>query len=147
VTQPAGGVPQRRGATFWQWIRHNLAALVATAVDYTVMITLVEAFRLGPVAATAVGAFAGAATNFTLGRVFTYRATTHGTVAGQSWRYAVVSLASLGWNAGGEFLFTSVFHMQYLAARVVTSAIVSTAWNYPLHRFFVFSRRAHAPTA
>lgn len=144
MTGPEGRVPARQGATFRQWLRHNLAALAATAADYTVMITLVEAAHLGPVPATAVGAFAGAATNFSLGRVFTYHAT-QGAVAGQTWRYALVSLASLGWNAAGELLFTRVFHMQYLVARVITSAIVSTAWNYPLHRFFVFSRRARAP--
>jgi putative flippase GtrA len=53
-----------------------------------------------------------------------------------------VSAASLGLNAAGEYLFNHVVGLQYMLARLVTSFVVSTAWNYPLHRFFVFSRRA-----
>ena len=113
------------------------------------MVTCVEGFGLRPVPATVVGAFAGAATSFSLARVFTYRAR-DASVAGQTWRYAVVSAASLALNALGEHIFSDVLEMQYLVARVITSVIVSNAWNYPLQRFFVFSRRrgpSEHPTA
>jgi len=126
-----------------QWMRHNIASLSATAVDYGVMITLVEAARLSAVAATAVGAFCGAVTNFTLGRVFTYKVT-DAPVLGHAFRYILVSGAGLGLNAAGEYLFAIVLGVQYLAARVITSIIVSTGWNYPLQRSFVFSRRDQA---
>jgi putative flippase GtrA len=95
------------------------------------------------VAATAVGAFCGAVTNFTLGRVFTYKVS-DAPVLGHAVRYVLVSGAGLGLNAAGEYLFAIVLGVQYLAARVITSIIVSTAWNYPLQRSFVFSRRDHA---
>lgn len=124
----------------WQWIRHYVAAILATAVDYGTMVALVEHRGLDPVAATVAGASVGALTNFTLGRVFTYRVTAH-PVTGQLGRYAIVSGASLAWNAAGEYLFHHVLGLQYLAARLVTSFLVSTAWNYPLQRSFVFSRR------
>jgi putative flippase GtrA len=128
-------------AASWQWVRHYLSSIAATAVDYVTMVALVEGFHLDPVPATALGATTGALTNFTLGRVYTYRATDH-PVGGQAWRYALVSAASLGLNAAGEYLFNHVVGLQYMLARLVTSFVVSTAWNYPLHRFFVFSRRA-----
>jgi putative flippase GtrA len=138
----AAAAPVRRSsATAWEWIRHHIASIIATVVDYGLMVGLVERAHLGPVPATALGALAGAVTNFTLGRVFTYRATEAG-LGGQSWRYALVSAASLALNAAGEQLFNGILGLQYLVARVITSVIVSNAWNYPLQRFFVFSRRA-----
>jgi putative flippase GtrA len=124
-------------------MRHNFASISATVVDYGIMVTLVEVVKLSTVAATAIGALCGAVTNFTLGRIFTYKATDV-PVFGQTARYALVSGAGLGLNAAGEYLFNMVLGLQYLAARVITSIIVSTAWNYPLQRFFVFQRRTPA---
>ena len=110
------------------------------------MIVCVEVGHLAPVPATVVGALVGAGTNFTLNRIFTYHATRQG-VARQGWRYALVSGASLLWNAAGEHLFADVLGWHYVLARVVTALIVSNAWNYPLQRFFVFSgRRSQAST-
>jgi putative flippase GtrA len=134
----------RSGATFWQWVRHHLAAILSTIADYTLMIVCVELFGLDPTPATAVGAFAGAATNFTLGRFFTYR--DRSDVATQTSRYILVSAMSLGLNALGEHLFHDVLGLQYLVARVITSLIVSNGWNYPMHRFFVFSSRRRGPS-
>jgi putative flippase GtrA len=130
------GAPSR----FWEWIRHHTTAIISTVVDYSVMVGVVELTRLGPVAATPIAAFAGAVTNFSINRNFTYRA---GNVAigSQLWRFALVSACSLGLNTLGEFLFLKVPHLHYFLARVITSIIVSNVWNYPLLRFFVFSER------
>jgi putative flippase GtrA len=117
---------------------------MAAAVDYLVMILGVEVLHLSPVAATPFGAFSGAITNFTLGRRFTYKRT-EVPARGQAWRYAIVSGASLGLNTGGEYLFHDLLHIEYLLARVITSVIVSNAWNYPMQRYFVFSAPRAGP--
>jgi putative flippase GtrA len=122
-------------------MRHNWASIIAAGVDYVVMIACVELLGLGPVAATPFGAVSGAVTNFTLGRRFTYKRT-NAPVPGQAWRYALVSAASLGLNTGGEYLFNHVLSIQYLVARMISSVIVSNAWNYPMQRYFVFSAPA-----
>jgi putative flippase GtrA len=140
------GPPVRRAAVYWQWVRHHLVSVLTTAADFGVMIACVELAHLAPVPATVVGALVGAVTNFTLNRVFTYHAT-EAALAGQTWRYAVVSGASLGLNAAGEHLFADVLGWQYVVARVVTSVIVSNFWNYPLQRFFVFSARRSQASA
>src|SRR5947208_2096988 len=63
---------------------------------------------------------------------------------GQAFRYAIVSGASLLGNAVGEALI--VRHgTNYIAGRVVISVIVGMAWNFPMHRYFVF--RAPPPEA
>jgi len=117
-----------------------MTAVVSTIVDYSVMIGTVELAGLGPVAATPIAAFAGAVTNFTMNRNFTYRVG-DSPLRGQLWRFVLVSGCSLGWNTLGEFLFLKVPHLHYFLARVITSTIVSNVWNYPLLRFFVFSER------
>jgi putative flippase GtrA len=126
-------------------MRHHAASIIATGADYLVMILGVEVLHVSPVAATPMGAFSGAITNFTLGRRFTYQAT-HVPAGKQAWRYAVVSAASLGLNTAGEYLFHDVVRLEYLLARVITSVIVSNVWNYPMQRYFVFSVPAQAPT-
>jgi putative flippase GtrA len=126
---------------FWQWMRHHAASVIATAADYLVMIAGVELAHLRPVVATPIGAFAGGVTNFMLGRRFTYQRTDV-PPAGQAWRYAIISGASLGLNTAGVYLFHDALHIEYLLARVITSVIVSNAWNYPMQRYFVFSAPA-----
>jgi putative flippase GtrA len=118
-----------------------MASILATAADYGMMVFGVEVLHLAPVAATPIGAFSGGITNFTLGRRFTYQRTDV-PATGQAWRYAIVSAASLGLNTAGEYLFHDLFHIEYLLARVITSVIVSNAWNYPMQRYFVFSAAA-----
>src|SRR4029078_1861835 len=108
--------------------------------ESSVMVGIVEFSALGPVAATPIAAFAGAVTNFTVNRNFTYRAGDR-PIKGQLLRFVLVSGASLGWNTLGEVLFLKIPHLHYFLARVITSVIVSNVWNYPLLRFFVFSER------
>jgi putative flippase GtrA len=133
---PRPSAPSR----FWEWVRHHTTAVLSTIVDYSLMVGTVELAHLSPVAATPIAAFAGAVTNFTLNRSFTYRVSNR-PIRGQLLRFVLVSGCSLGLNTLGEFLFLKIPHLHYFLARVITSTIVSNVWNYPLMRFFVFSER------
>jgi putative flippase GtrA len=137
LSAPAARLPRR--ARFAEWIRHNAAAVLATAADYLTMIGCVELAGLAPVAATPIGALVGAITSFTANRHFTYHGAATVGVRGQAWRYALVSATSLGLNTAGEYLFHHVWCLQYMLARVITSVIVSNIWNYPTMKYFVFS--------
>ena len=103
---------------------------------------VVELAGLAPVAATPIAAFAGAVTSFNANRHFTYHGAAAVAVRSQLWRYALVSSVSLGLNTLGEYLFHHVWGVQYMLARVITSVIVSNAWNYPTMKYFVFSTGA-----
>jgi putative flippase GtrA len=142
VTEPPPAAPAVAvgRSVRWQWVRHHLTSVMSTVVDYAVMVGCVELLHVRPVPATVFGALVGATSNFTVNRTFTYHAT-NTAVAGHLWRYAVVSATSLALNAGGEELFNGVLGVHYLIARIITSVVVSNAWNYPMQRFFVFSRR------
>ena len=117
--------------------KHQIGSLVATAVDFGSMVAWVELAHLPAVPATALGATAGGVTNFLLGRRWIFQA--HGDAAGpQAVRYALVSAASAGWNALGEWLAHDRLGVQYLLARAMVAVLVSLLWNYPMQRHFVF---------
>jgi putative flippase GtrA len=117
--------------------KHQLASIVATIVDYSVMIAMVSVLGLTAVEGTVIGASTGAITNFTMGRHFTFHAT-RGNARSQLVRYLLVSAASLGWNALGEHLLANLLGLQYILARLITGTLVGFIWNYPMHRYFVF---------
>jgi putative flippase GtrA len=129
------GVGRRR---FWGTLgRHQIGALAATLLDFSVMVTCVQRLGMDPVAATAVGATIGAVTNFMLARAWIFRRHS-GHVVGQALRYAVVSGGGAVWNTVGEHLMHDVEHMQYAVARLLVSVAVSLLWNFPMQRRFVF---------
>lgn len=134
---PSASRPSGRLRTIKLLGKHQLASIVATAVDYSMMIVMVSVVGLTAVEGTVIGAACGATANFTMGRYFTFRAS-HGRPEGQALRYILVSAASLGWNALGEHLLAVVLGLHYVIARLITGTLVSFAWNYPLQRYFVF---------
>jgi putative flippase GtrA len=117
--------------------RFNVSSLAATAVDFGVMITSVSLIGLSAVLGTVFGATSGAVTNFLLGRHWTFEAAS-APPSGQAARYFVVSGASLGLNAAGEYLLSAHLGLQYIAARVIVAITVSMLWNFPMQRYFVF---------
>jgi putative flippase GtrA len=117
--------------------RHQIASLVATAVDFGTMTVAVELGHVPPALATLFGATLGGLVNFQLGRHFTFLAGKD-RAAPQAARYALVSGASAGWNALGELVAHDVLGANYLAARLVVALLVSVLWNYPMQHRFVF---------
>ena len=118
-------------------LRHQTGSLVATAVDYGVMIALVGLGGALPAAGTAAGAASGGLVNFLLGRRWIFRATDDKT-APQAGRYLIVSLGSLLLNTAGVHVLAGLLEFHYVAARVAVSIAVSLLWNFPMQRTFVF---------
>ena len=117
--------------------RHQVASVVATAIDFSVMTAAVELGHLAPAVATLCGATLGGVVNFQLGRHYTFVAG-NDRAAPQALRYALVSGASAGWNTLGELVAHDLLGVQYLAGRLVVALLVSVLWNYPMQHRFVF---------
>jgi putative flippase GtrA len=124
--------------------RHLAASWIATAVDFAVMLLLVELAGVRADVATLAGAALGAVVNFSLGRTWVYRAVGARSRADQAVRYALVSATSAGLNALGEHVLLAWAGTHYAAARVVVSLAVSLLWGYPMQRYVVFARPAPA---
>jgi putative flippase GtrA len=118
--------------------RHQIAAALATAVDFALMIALVELAGASPGPATVASATAGGVTNFALARAWAFRARHTGSTVSQATRYAAVSLGGALLN--GALLSIAVWasDMPYVLARVAIAITVSLAYTYPLHTRVVF---------
>jgi putative flippase GtrA len=123
-------------------LRHQAASVVATIVDYSVMIGLVSVAGASPAVGTAFGAASGGGVNFFLGRRWIFRST-QAPPARQAGRYAVVSFGSLVLNTCGMHVLADILHYPYVAARLAVSFVVSLLWNFPMQRTFVFGAGAN----
>jgi putative flippase GtrA len=122
-------------------VRHQVGAMIATAVDFTVMIAVVSGAGAAPSVGTACGAACGGVANFLVSRNWVFRATRHKPVP-QAGRYAAVSLASLLLNTVAMHGIADLLHFPYVAARMAVALAVSLLWNFPMHRTFVFGENA-----
>jgi putative flippase GtrA len=123
--------------------RSQIASLTATVADFCTLILLVEFGQIWYVAATVIGAFAGAVVNFILGRHWSFEADHEG-VRGQAIRYALVSSASLVLNSLGVYLLTEYAGLHYTISKGISALLVGILVNFPLHRRFVFRTRKYA---
>jgi putative flippase GtrA len=139
-TGPSAPTPARR-SLFALLGRHQIASILSTAVDFGVMVLTVEILRRSAVVGTIAGATCGAVANFQLGRHWTFGAGDDHP-APQALRYALVSGASAGLNALGEYGVHDGLGVQYFAARALVAVAVSLLWNFPMQRHFVFRERS-----
>lgn len=127
-----------RARSLWGSLsRSQVAAAAATGVDFGLLFVLVEAFHFWYVLATALGALAGGVTNFFMNRHWSFLAA-HQAASRQMWRYSLVSAASLGLNTLGVYAMTESLHIHYGFSVIAVSTFVGLAFNFPLHRHYVF---------
>lgn len=121
-----------------RFLRGQLSAGAATFVDWA-LLSLTIALGAHYAIAVAVGAVAGAATDFSIKRGWVFGAA-QGALPRQMWRYLLVSGASLAWNELLTFVAVDLLHAPAIPGAICASVIVGAAWNYPMHRAFVFRR-------
>lgn len=121
--------------------KHQVAALLATAVDFGTMIALVELAHVAPPLATVGGAVLGGVSNFAIGRTWAFRGVHTGSLHGQAARYAAVSFGGALLNGALVALVLAAAAVPYVAARMLVAALVSVAYTFPLHTRVVFRAR------
>jgi putative flippase GtrA len=138
LSTPPTAVTRPKRVSFWRsFQRSQIAAFVATAVDFGGLFFFTEVLRVWYVVSTGLGAFLGAVTNFALNRYWSFEAT-HVSWGPQAIRYALVSAGSLGLNMLGVYAFTDGFGWKYGLSKMATAGLVGLFFNFPLHRRFVF---------
>jgi putative flippase GtrA len=123
--------------------RHQVAAGLATAVDFGLMVALVELMRLPPAVATFLSAAGGGVSNFTFSRFWAFRDKHTGSMSSQATRYAMVSFGGAVLNAALVGAVLLAAHVPYVLVRAAVAIGVSLLYTYPMHTRFVF--RVSAP--
>jgi phosphatidylglycerophosphate synthase/putative flippase GtrA len=117
--------------------RNLIAAFVATLLDFALVNLLVGLSFIGPALATAIGCIFGGAINFTINRIWTFGSTD--AKLPQMGRYTFVSFTSALLNSGGVAVLLMLPAIHYRIAWIVVRLAVFLAWNFPLHRDYVFA--------
>jgi putative flippase GtrA len=129
------------------FVRNTLVSIFTTALDFAVLVGLVEIFGVNYVVATFCGTVAGAISNFTANRFWSFEAT-HGAAHWQLVRFLPVQAGSTILHTGGVWVFTSRLRLPYLGSKLIVATLVYLFWNYPMNRYWVFPRaRASAGPA
>lgn len=120
---------------FQQFIRFCGVGLIATALQYIILIVLSEAAQVNAVAASAVGYGLSAAVNYSLNYYFTFASRQSHRVAAT--RFAVVSTVGLGLNTSLMYVGVSVLRLHYLPVQIVATIVV-LAWNFSANRIWTY---------
>jgi putative flippase GtrA len=108
-----------------QFLRYSGAGVVGTALQYAVLILLVEFVGLGAVAASNVGAILGAVVNYRLNHRYTFASQkAHGHALP---RFALISAAGLVLNTIALSGLLAFVGPHYLVAQVAVTAVVLVA--------------------
>ncbi len=118
------------------FLKAQLSSCIATIVDFSFTICLIEGIAFHYIMATALGAIAGAVTNFTINKYWSFGKKKN--VRKQAVRYLFVWLGSITLNVTGSSLFLNVFAMPYTFSKMVVAFLVGFTFNYMLQKYYVF---------
>ncbi len=131
----ASGRRSFAAALMRQFMQFAAVGLVGTAVHYSLLILLAEAFGVDPVIGSFLGFISGGLVNYYLNYKITFRSTKrHQTAMAQF--FTVVGIG-LGLNTLLMALFVNQFGVQYLIAQIVTTGLV-LIWHFLGNRFWTF---------
>ncbi len=128
-----------------RFVRANLSSAIASGLEWLLVTGTVVAGGHYLLAAAA-GAVTGAVVDFTLKRRWAFDRPRRASVEREGLRYVIVSAASLALNLPVAYGLVDGLKVPPAPGVIAASIVVGLAWNYPLHRLYVF-RRARPPAA
>lgn len=121
---------------FDQFLRFAIIGGLATAIQYSILIALVESAVAGTVIASSIGFAVSAVANYMLNRRFTFRSTKAHVEAFP--KFTIVALLGLTLNAFLIWLCNIVVGFHYLLAQVLAT-VGTLLWNFTMNRIWTFS--------
>lgn len=124
----------------------GLGGAIGTAIDFAVLVLLVELTRMTIPASAFLGALSGAAVCFVLNKHLAFRDRSPVTLQ-QVARFGFVAVAAALLMAGAMRIVAVDLRLPYPAAKALCAALVFLAWTYPAQRRLVFARRPTSASA
>lgn len=124
-----------RRQSIGQFVRFVGVGIVATGIQFALLLVLMRSSTCGPVFASSIGYAAGAVANYLLNFSFTFRGNNPHHVA--AIRFMVVCATGLGGNATLMFLLVHELHIAAVLAQAISLALI-TVWNFLLHRAWTY---------
>jgi putative flippase GtrA len=123
-----------------RFLKAQISSAIATALDWGLITALIFA-GVHYLVAVVIGALVGAITDFSVKKWWVFRARKE-SIEGEAARYAVVSATGAVLNVMLSYLLVDGFGIHKNIGVILASAVVGFAWNYPMHRLYVFRKLA-----
>jgi putative flippase GtrA len=137
-------IPTHAGREVVRFVKAQVSTGAATLAEWA-CVWLLTAGGVYYVLAAIGGAGVGAVLDFSIKRFWVFEGVTR-SVASEGLRYALVSGLSALLFGGSVYVCVDLLHLRMPVAVVAGSVFVGIFWNYPLHRFFVFTASRNAGT-
>ncbi|MGH8203624.1 MAG: GtrA family protein [Steroidobacteraceae bacterium] len=110
---------------------------IATALQYAILILLVEVLSVTALVASSIGFACSAALNYWLNYHLTFRSSKPHSDSGP--KFMMIAAVGLGINSGIVAIGTEVARVNYLVVQVVATAFV-LAWNFLANSAWTFAK-------
>lgn len=121
-----------------KFVRFLIVGGVATILQYSALIGMVERWHWNAVVASSLGYFLSAIANYLLSYYFTFRGDNQHGVA--ITRFAAVAAAGLILNAALMELLAEKLHVPYVLSQIL-STVATLIWNYWANSKWSFGRQ------
>ena len=120
------------------FLRSNAAAIVATSIDFGVLILGREFLNLPVILSTVIGFCVGATVSFMLTRNWAFKRQ-DGDKKSQALKFAMTAGVGLLLNTLGMWgLVELLGEAHYIISRVITAVVVGFLFSFFMYRYFVF---------
>ena len=121
------------------YARTQLALVLGSIVDFACTWLLVHSLGIWYVAANVGGNVTGAVTQYTLSRIWVFKATEQA-VPAQLSRFVLMWTGNIGLSALFVFILTNYLGVYYMLSKLIVSIILGLTYNYLVSRRFVFRK-------
>jgi len=121
----------------WKFLKAQASSIIATGVDFLVVILLSEFSGGWSVGTNMTGTLAGGMTNFLLNRQWVF-GKENGTFGWQAFKYLVVWTGNLLLNAAGVWLLVHYTDWSYIVVKMMISVLLGVGYSYVMQKRFVF---------
>lgn len=120
----------------------QVAAFVGGLTDYVVMIALTELAHIHYTRSILISGLIGAVVNFSLNRRWAFQTEQlySSSKKQQLLKFLFVVLGSISLKSIGTYLVTTSMVINYKFSRLITDAVVSYGFNFPLMKYWVFRK-------
>ncbi len=128
-----------RNRLFFDFIKYNFVALLATLTDFAVFAFLTKVVGVWYVFATIISAVSGGIVAFIFNRNWVFDKK-DGSISIQAKKYAMVWITSIILNATGLYVLVENAHITELYAKIIISVIVGVFFNFIMNKYYVFKQ-------
>jgi putative flippase GtrA len=127
----------RKAGAFWEACKYTVSSAIALAVDFGLMVLLVEVFSWAYAAAATASFLIGNFVNYGISATWAFQERKFKRRSVELLYFTGIGVAGAALNTGLIFLFTEDIGTNYMVSKCLATGITFT-FNFVLRRFIIF---------